>query len=137
MLEDISKILPSIETRTQVETRRVDPLLALFIELDTLNITLLRVLESLNKTRPQGKIFPISRVITSVVDEEELAPSWFGFHLVNDGPSELEFSVNDHNGPFCTLPAHETLDVDMIEASINALYFRSGGTANIRVYGVY
>ena len=134
--EAISQTSLSIETPTQVETRRVNPLLALFIELDTLNVTLQHVLEALERTRPQGRIFPISRTVTSLRGEK-LDPPWFSFHLVNDGPDELEFSINDRKGPFATLPAHESLDVDMIEASIRALYLQSSGTANIRAYGVY
>jgi len=133
---ELSPALVGTVPAKQVETRTVNPLLALFVELDTLNVTLQRVLDALERTRPQGRIFPISRTVTSLINEK-LDPPWFSFHLVNDGPDELEFSINDRKGPFAVLPAHESLDVDMTEASIGALYFRSSGTANIRAYGVY
>lgn len=134
--EAISPTSLSTETPAQIEIRRVNPTLALFIALDDLNINVLRVLEALERTRPQGRILPITRTVTTLIGEK-LDPPWFSFHLVNDGPDELGFSINDRKGPFATLPAHESLDVDMVEASIGALYLQSGGTASIRAYGVY
>lgn len=122
---------------TQVETRRVNPALALFIELDSLNVSLLRVLDALEKTRPQGKIFPITRTITATTIREDVVPAWFSFHLVNDGPDDLEFSINEPSVPFSSLPSGESLDVDMVVASIERIFFRSSGTASFRAYGVY
>lgn len=135
---DTSQTSPSIVTPGQVETRTVNPLTALFVELDSLNVTLLRILDLLTRTRPLGRIFPIARTVTSLI-VEKIDPPWFSFHLVNDGPDDLLLSVNDRKGPYVSLPPDESLDVNMVEANIGMIYFNTapGETASFRAYGVY
>lgn len=134
------RVLQSTETPSQqAEVLRINPLQALYIQLDDLNITLTQVLREL-QNKPTGHIAPVTLTINSPVAHEEiLKPVWFSFVITNDGPDDLEFSVNDGAGPYITLRPRETMPIDMQGSVIDRLYFktRSGETASLRAYGVY
>lgn len=130
----------STETQRSPDETKINPAVLNTALLDEISSGIRDILESLERTRPKGRIWPISRTVSGGdVQTEYLNPYWFSFHLVNDGPDALEFMVNDLKGPFSVLPRGESIDVDMSEGKIAVLIFRAqnNGEASFRVYGVY
>jgi hypothetical protein len=63
-----------------------------------------------------------------------------GFTLFNDGASDVYFGVNDTHNQVTSNPApirkNEKLDVDMKSSSIERLYLKSAGSADVRLFVV-
>ena len=119
------------------EAFRINPLLALFIGIDDLNITMSDLLER-TPPLPKGDLVPFSGTQeggpATIVD---LDPPLFGFTLTNDGPDDLQYTPGNEQA-WCTLKKDEVFSTDMRRPIIDRIAFQCapGATVNWRLTGV-
>ena len=114
----------SLSTETQRSPEIVRPDVFNTVLLDEIASGIQQVLEALERTRPKGRVVPISRTISGTsLRGERLRPYWFSFHLINDGPDTLEFAVNGRTEQLCSLRSG---------VEENTALYRSEGSSNGR-----
>jgi len=122
----------------QVDTLRLNPAQALYIQLDDISLTMQEVLREL-RHRPTGHIMPLTGIATEIVVVHKITPAWFSLVITNDGPDPLEFLIGEVNQDYVVLNPRETMPVDFDGTLIRGIRLKTAPDqqANFRIFGVY
>ena len=97
------------------------------------------LLDLAKASMPRGGLVPMSISVSGPdTVRERIDPPWCSMVIINDGPDQVEFTMNSIGNRFSALRANEIIPVDMKQPIIKLLWIRSvvGGTATVRLYGV-